>query len=133
MKQVKTLKQVPLVLLFQLLGKMISCLAIVPWVRLHSRPLQWLLLPSQRASLSNAIASIKVPLGVLRSLEWWNPTAMEKCGFLKEPNHLVLTTDTSLFGWGARLLAQMTQGRWSPKDLLNDINWVELRAAHLAL
>lgn len=39
---------VPLLLLSQLLGKMISCIAIVPWARRHTRPLQWFLLPFQR-------------------------------------------------------------------------------------
>lgn len=38
-------KVVPLALLATLLGKMISCINIVPWARLHACPLQWFLLP----------------------------------------------------------------------------------------
>lgn len=43
--QVLSQKKVPLFLLSQLLGKLISSIAIVPWVRLHLRLLQWFLLP----------------------------------------------------------------------------------------
>lgn len=33
---------------------------------------------------------------------------------------------------GCHLLSQVTHGRWSQPKLLNDINWLELRVAHLA-
>ncbi|XP_015665850.1 dual specificity mitogen-activated protein kinase kinase 6 [Protobothrops mucrosquamatus] len=33
-------------------GKMVSCIAIVPWARLHLRDLQWFLLPFQRTNTS---------------------------------------------------------------------------------
>lgn len=99
-KQVKSLRRVLLVLLSQLLGKMIFCLAIVPWARLHSQPLQWLLLPSQRVGSSNTNTRIKVPPRILRSLQWWTSAALEKGCSFREPHRLVLTTDISLFGWG---------------------------------
>lgn len=41
-------KTVPLLLLSQLLGKLISCINIVPWARFHLRRLQWFLLPFQK-------------------------------------------------------------------------------------
>lgn len=45
----------------------------------------------------------------------------------------VVTMDASLFGWGSHLDNQVAQGQWSLGELLNDINWLELRVAHLAL
>lgn len=131
-KQIISLQRMPLAVLSQLLGKMI-CLSIVPWARLHSRPLQWLLLPSQKAALSNTNTPLRVPQKVIRSLEWWTSAAMEKGCLFKEPLRLILTTDASLFGWGTHLQSRVTQGCWTSEDLLNDINWLELRVAHLAL
>ncbi|XP_013920590.1 PREDICTED: uncharacterized protein LOC106547849 [Thamnophis sirtalis] len=52
--QVSALRLVPLALLSQLLGKMISCIDIVPWARFHARPLQWFLLPYQRSHTSHS-------------------------------------------------------------------------------
>ncbi|XP_039203199.1 vomeronasal type-2 receptor 116-like [Crotalus tigris] len=52
---------------------------------------------------------------------------------VKESARTVLTTDASPFGWGAHLQLQWAQGRWSQQDLLNNINWLELRSIHLAL
>lgn len=107
---------------------MIFCLAIVPWARLHSHPLQWFLLPSQRADCSNSKLRITVPQWVIGSLEWWRLPAMERDCLFREPPCLVLTTDASLFSWAAHLQSQVTQGRWTSADLLHDINWLELRA-----
>ncbi|XP_032092319.1 LOW QUALITY PROTEIN: extracellular calcium-sensing receptor-like [Thamnophis elegans] len=51
----------------------------------------------------------------------------------REPTRRTLTTDASLFVWGAHLENQIAQGRWTSTDLRNNINWLELRAIHLAL
>uniref|UniRef100_A0A2D4Q1N3 Reverse transcriptase RNase H-like domain-containing protein n=1 Tax=Micrurus surinamensis TaxID=129470 RepID=A0A2D4Q1N3_MICSU len=37
-----------------------------------------------------------------------------------------------IFGWGAHFQSQMVQGQWSQEALVNNINWLELRAIHLA-
>lgn len=46
---------------------------------------------------------------------------------------MVVTSDTNLFGWGVHLQLRVTQGWWSLEELPNDINWLELRVAHMAL
>ncbi|KAK9400751.1 hypothetical protein NXF25_011465 [Crotalus adamanteus] len=58
---------------------------------------------------------------------------MLKGSIFREPNRITLTTDASLFGWGAHLGTQIAQGQWDQKDLSHNINWLELRAIHLAL
>lgn len=58
---------------------------------------------------------------------------MMKGSLFKEPIHLTITSDASLFGWGTHLQNQIAQGRWSPEELLHNINSLELRAAFLAL
>ncbi|XP_015683147.1 histone deacetylase 5, partial [Protobothrops mucrosquamatus] len=106
-------RTVPLVLLSQLLGKMVSCVAIVPWARLHLRELQWFLLPFQRLNASASSRQVRLPVHTLRSLRWWFSQAITKGSPFKEPDRLTITTDASLFGWGAHLQSQFAQGRWS--------------------
>lgn len=70
--------------------------------------------------------------GAHLSLTWRGSSVLLKgCMFL-EPNHLVLTSDVSLQGWGAHLLDQVAQGLWSLEEQVNSINWLELRAVRLA-
>lgn len=131
--QTSSLRSVLLVLLSQLLGKMISCVAIIPWACLHARTPQWFLLPHQRAGCNSSKTRVQVPLRVLRSLHWWTSVAIRKGCIFKEPQHITLTSAASLFGWGTHLLSQMAQGQWSLAELTNNINWLELQAVHLAL
>ncbi|KAK9400738.1 hypothetical protein NXF25_011452 [Crotalus adamanteus] len=58
---------------------------------------------------------------------------MLKGSIFREPNRITLMTDASLFGWGAHLGTQIAQGQWNQEDLTHNINWLELRAIHLAL
>lgn len=125
--------RVPVLLLSQLLGKMISCLAIVPWARFHARPLQWFLLPFQKAGTSSSKTRVRVPPRVLRSLGWWISGAIEKGCHFREPHRVTVTSDASLFGWGGHCDSRVAQGRWSRLELSRQINWLELRAARLVL
>ncbi|XP_039195028.1 uncharacterized protein LOC120306250 [Crotalus tigris] len=124
---------VPLITLSQLLGKMISCISIVPWARLHSRALQWFHLLFQRRKLTSSNRKVRVSPLILKCLHWWTSQTIAGGAHFKEPAQLTLTTDASLFGWGTHLQSQLAQGRWSRRDLKHNINWLELRAIHLAL
>ncbi|XP_034272360.1 uncharacterized protein LOC117664969 [Pantherophis guttatus] len=119
--------------LSQLLGKMVSCIGIVPWAHLHCRQLQWFLLPYQKRQLGTSLRIVRLPPKVLRSLQWWNSEALLRGREFRESHHLVLATDASLHGWGVHLTSSFTQGRWTRSDLAHNINWLELRAIHLAL
>lgn len=109
--QVLARRSLPLLTLSQLLGKLVSCYGIVPWAWRHSPPLQWLLLPFQHRGCASSTRKILVPPQVRLSLWWWwSPAILRGCHFL-ELNRLVLTTDTSVQGWGTHLAAQVAQGR----------------------
>ncbi|XP_039217701.1 uncharacterized protein LOC120316322 [Crotalus tigris] len=95
--------------------------------------LQWFLLPFQRLGTSSSNQRLRVSAQTLNSLRWWSSSAVARGSSFKEPIRLTLTTDTSLFGWGAHLQSQLAQGQWSQLDLRHNINWLELRAIHLAL
>lgn len=53
-------KKVSLLLLSQLFGKLILCIAIVPWPRIHLRHLQWFLLPFQKQGRGESLVKVKV-------------------------------------------------------------------------
>ncbi|XP_013930876.1 PREDICTED: uncharacterized protein LOC106556402 [Thamnophis sirtalis] len=131
--QVRRSPRAKVVLLSQLLDKMISCLSIIPWSRIHSRPLQWLLLPYQRANESSSSRLIPVSAKMCRSLSWWLSPALKKGSPFKELTRLTVTTDASLYSWGAHFRNQIAQGRWSSAEAGHSINWLELRAVWLAL
>ncbi|XP_060547192.1 uncharacterized protein LOC117673540 [Pantherophis guttatus] len=119
--------------LSRLLGKMVSMFGITPWSRLHSRELQWLLLPYQKAQRDNSLSRLQLPDPVLRSLQWWTSNAISQGTCYREPHHVQLTTDASLTGWGAHLLHLMAQDQWSVRESLLNINLLELRAVRLTL
>ncbi|XP_060547294.1 uncharacterized protein LOC132711713 [Pantherophis guttatus] len=124
---------VQLLELSRLLGKMVSMFGITPWSRLHSRELQWLLLPYQKAQRDNSLSRLQLPDPVLRSLQWWTSNAISQGTCYREPHHVQLTTDASLTGWGAHLLHLMAQDQWSVRESLLNINLLELRAVRLTL
>lgn len=119
---------VPLVTLSRLLRKMASCINIVPWAHLHARGFQWFLLPHQRTRSSNSLAKVRVPLSVYRSSHWWMSPALDMESVFTDTQKFTITTDASLYGWGAHLDSQVAQGRWSPVEAHSNINFLELRA-----
>ena len=50
-----------------------------------------------------------------------------------ESPSIVLMTDASLWGWGAVLSPLQARGPWGPEELSHSMNWLELKAIHLAL
>lgn len=122
--QVLTERRVSLATLSRLLGTMVFAIGIVPWMRLHTRVLQWFLLPFQQRNMS--CAQIKVlPVEMSCSLVWWTSHAITKGEYFRALNRVTVTTDASLFGWGAHLQAQMAQGQWSQADIAHSINWLD--------
>jgi len=74
------------------------------------------------------------PPGAKRDFEWWLshiPDAscpIRSYCFVRE-----ISSDASLTGWGGACLGVTTGGRWSPAESHHHINFIELRAARLAL
>ncbi|XP_032075421.1 uncharacterized protein LOC116510123 [Thamnophis elegans] len=132
-KEVQRRQRVPLLQLSQLLGKMISCFSIIPWAQLHSRCLQWFLLPFQKTSSSCSLVKVSLTPEILLFLDWWISPAIAQGSLLRDPPRLVVTMDASLTGWGPHLEDQAAQGLWSDSNLSHSMNWLELRAIHLAL
>lgn len=79
--------------------------------------------------MSNSLLAIQVRL----SFRWWLSTALSKRLEFREPMRVTGTTDMSLFGWGALMESKLAQGHWTATDPHHNINWLELKAARLAL
>ncbi|XP_039178069.1 uncharacterized protein LOC120298392 [Crotalus tigris] len=112
---------------------MISCIAIVPWKQttLQSSSVVPSPLSETKANILQQAGEVDSPgIEVTQMVEFSGHCQGSE---FRERSRIVLTTDTSLFGWGAHLQYQIAQGRWSKEDLKHNINWLELRAIHLAL
>jgi hypothetical protein len=69
-----------------------------------------------------------------RDIDWWlhNIKGQSKPIDLGD-SATVITTDTSLEGWGAQGPNQVTGGRWLPEEANDHINVLELKAILLGL
>ncbi|XP_013921765.1 PREDICTED: uncharacterized protein LOC106548824, partial [Thamnophis sirtalis] len=72
---IRASQSVSILTLARLLGKMVLCIGIVPWVRLHSQTLQWLLIPYQCHRMNN-LRLIGLPLDLCWSLRGWISLAL---------------------------------------------------------
>lgn len=121
--------------MLRLLGLMASCIDLVPWARLHMRPIQLYLLvwwkPSQQE------LNYKIPLynPIKQHLVWWlNRTNFFRGVRLEQGSaQVILITDASQLGWGAHLNTCHTAGHWPDHYSTKHINWLELKAVQLAL
>lgn len=120
--------------LSSLLGLMVSCQDIIPWSRFHLRPLQAFLHPYSHLIEIKASLNLSLPVAVKNSLDWWLSLSRLHMGLsLETPTRISLTTDASLWGWGAHLESLITQGTWSLREQEFSINRLELTAISLAL
>ena len=73
--------------------------------------------------------------GARKELSWWvtHPTCWNGKSILRGNLDLIVETDASQTGWGARCGNLQTGGPWSPKKAAMHINCLELLAATLAI
>ena len=126
---------VPVKRILEVIGMMVSMLAIVPWARLRLRPIQLYLLALWRPSRQPLTYIIRVRPMLRVHLWWWlDPENLLKGVPLQAPQPTqFLFTDASTSGWGAHLDELTTSGTWSRDQRERHINWLELQAVFLAL
>ena len=117
-----------------LLGLLAATEKMVPYGRLHTRPLQWALKSHWRHPQS---LKVVVPLTewCRQVLRWWTqPANITKTIALHKPTHQIeVFTDASIIGWGAHCLERTAQGRWSDRQQMWHINCLEMETVLLAL
>lgn len=119
----------------RLLGLMASALVVVPLGRLHMRPFQrWVaalcLNPSRHRH-----RRVLVTAECVRALRPWRCDTFLTVGVAMGTvtARKVITTDASLWGWGATHEGKTVRGIWSSQMRLCHINYLELQAVWLAL
>jgi hypothetical protein len=79
---------------------------------------------------------VSLNLQALEELQWWtSPEISQSNGVAIHPPPVDMTieTDASTRGWGAVCRGTQTGGRWSISEAKHHINYLELKAAYLAI
>ncbi len=119
----------------RLLGFMASLVDLVPWCRMHMRPLQLHLLYHYRPRRDPISTLVPMDSNIRSHLKWWLSHRNLLCGtvFPRPFPSVTLTTDASKSGWGAHLDDLSLAGLWSPSEQYLHINLLELLAVQKAL
>ena len=117
--------------LASLLGLLESSRPAIWRAPLHFRHLQSDLIRGLQMNQESYDASIALSPSARAELAWWLKHTLNANG---SPVHLplpdmIITTDTSKKGWGAVHQSLQTNGRWSQKESLQHINYLELKAS----
>lgn len=118
-----------------LLGIMASLVDILDLCRLHMRPLQVHLLQYYKPGKDLLTKPIPVPEELKPFIEWWTRETNTRSGrpFNDPRPQAVVTTDASLYGWGATWKNLVVQGVWSDEEARAHINVLEAEAVLRAL
>ena len=102
---------------------------------LHFRHLQSDLIRGLQMNQESYDAVIALSPSARVELAWWLKHTLNVNGSPVHlpPPEMVITTDASKKGWGAVHQSLQTNGRWSQKESLQHINYLELKASFLAL
>ena len=119
--------------LAQLIGLMTASIPAVAQAPLHYRALQRL----RNKALSNSGYDDEVPMDEAsqRDLQWWIHQLQSHNGrpLMTPVASLIITSDASNSGWGATCQNSHAGGPWNREERRAHINWLELKAAFLAL
>ena len=123
--------------LAHLIGSMTACLPAIAAAPLHYHALQNLRSSALGPFMTNYDRPVHLSVEVKVDLEWWNNHLTSR---MSHPIHppmasLTLQTDASTLGLGAyyQETDQRTDGPWSEPEAAHHINWLELKAAFLAI
>ncbi|XP_077338321.1 uncharacterized protein LOC143982996 [Lithobates pipiens] len=118
----------------RVLGLMMAFFETVSYAQFHTRVLQKEILTKWDKSQLSLDRQIQVSQSVRNSLIWWlrSPVIQSGKSFLPL-KWTVITTDTSLSGWGGVIGVQSPQGLWSTEESKLPINLLELRAIRRCL
>ena len=102
---------------------------------LHFRHLQCDLIWGLQMNRETYDALITLSTSARGELAWWleNTRSTNGSPVHLPPPDMLITTDASMKGWGAVHHSLETNGRWSQQESLQHINYLELKAAFLAL
>lgn len=122
------------------IGKVVATSRAVMQAPLHYRALQRAL--NSTTSGNNPLevsdkfdAQLVLDKEMISDLQWWAVLDKQSVTtpICSHQPVLVIESDASQLGWGARCMKASTGGRWSAEEAIHHINYLELLAAFLAL
>lgn len=115
-------------------GSLLACTTGVKWGRLHYRDLERDKLDALRHQKGDFDKIMPLSQTAKQNLLWWGTNAVNiPCDIITPDYDYIVTTDSSMEGWGAQCLDNSAGGRWSVVEARNHINWLELKAGFLGL
>lgn len=116
------------------IGYCVSCFPGVEFGKLHYREMERDKSAALKMCCGNYDGPITLSQGAKQEIHWWLDNAQYCHRKISHSNaDIVLQTDASTQGWGAKLLhGNSTGGRWSESEI-DHINVLELKAAQLGL
>ena len=126
----KLRQMAPARLFLKLLGTMAACIEVVLMARLYMRPIQLYLMVFWKPSSRELEQNVVINDDLRRHLTWWQKVQNLSQGApLGHPKpDIVLTTDSSSYGWGGHVQNRYVQGTWKGPELQWHINMQELVA-----
>ena len=123
--------------LAHLIGSMTAYLPAIAAAPLHFHGLQNLRSLALHPSMTNYDFPVHMSVEAKADLDWWiNYLTCRMCRLIQPPMaSLMLQMDASTIGWGAycQETDQRTGSPWSGPEAAHHINWLELKAAFLAV
>lgn len=118
----------------RVLGLIVSSFSAVDLARLHYRDIEKAKIIALKQSAGDFDEFMNITPLMRKELIWWSSSIHNQERLIRhELPSITITTDASLFGWGAVLRDKSIGGRWSAEERNNHINTLELMAIFLAL
>lgn len=120
--------------LAEFLGKLAWACYAVRYGRLYTKALEREKFLALQRMNGDFEKSVSLSEGVISDLDWWFRKIAEVNNPINEGHYkLVIFTDASTSGWGVSCKEEKTHGWWSPDELEEHINYLELKAAFYGL
>ena len=118
----------------QVIGQMVACFSAVEYGKLHYRHLEREKTHALKVNHGNYDARMQITMSMKTELSWWiDNLTLQVRHILREPATMIIHTDASLCGWGAKLGNSKIGGRWNGSECEYHINVLELLAIFYAL
>jgi len=118
----------------ELIGSLVAASPAVPYSLLYTRQLEYEKSHSLTLNKNNYKSLMSFSSLAKGDIQWWiKHLPCSKTFIRKDSFDVVIETDASLTGWGARYENQRTHGYWNAQQSTLHINILELLAAELAI
>lgn len=113
------------------LGLMASCIEIIPFARLHMRPIQLHLLAHWKPVSKDMTINVPITGHLIDHLRWWllRANTLKGRSLQQWSTTVTITTDSSKTGYGGHMNEQKVfQGTWTREQAKRHINVLEMEA-----